>query len=214
MYASPDVQRTIPRPASVGTPLSLLQARPQPISLYAAGAEIYGQGGKSSGLYQIEFGAVRVYRLLADGRRQICAFYLAGEIFGFEADITHHFFADALVASGVRVLRASGTADLSNELLPLALRSLTRAQEHLLVLGRQSALERIAAFLLDMSDRQGGINPVELPMSRTDIGDYLGLTIETVSRVFSRLKAKRVVRLPTARNVEILKWEILHEMSE
>lgn len=157
---------------------------------------------------------MRVYRLLADGRRQISAFHMAGEIFGFEADGTHHFFAEAIGATGVRVLRLSSTADLSHKLLPLALQSLVRAQEHLLVLGRQHAVERVAAFLVDMAERQGGLNHFELPMSRMDIADYLGLTIETVSRVFTKLKDKGIVRLPGLRSVDVVRWQALRDLSQ
>jgi len=186
----------------------------QPVSFFPAGAEIYAQGEKAGALYQVEFGAVRIYRLLADGRRQISAFHLAGETFGFEADATHHFFAEAINATAVRVLRLTAGADMSRQLLPLALKGLTRAQEHLLVLGRQNAIERVAAFLVDMAERQGGLQQVELPMSRMDIGDYLGLTIETVSRVFTRLKDKGVIRLLNLRSIEIVEQEVLQIMGE
>jgi CRP/FNR family nitrogen fixation transcriptional regulator len=186
----------------------------QPICFFAAGSEIYAQGEKAGTFYQIEFGAVRVYRLLADGRRQISAFHLAGETFGFEADTTHHFFAEAINAVAVRSFRFAAGVDVSRQLLPLALKGLTRAQEHLLVLGRQNAIERVAAFLVDMAERQGGLRQIELPMSRMDIGDYLGLTIETVSRVFTRLKDKGVIRLLNLRSIEILKHDALHNMSE
>ncbi|RUW87655.1 helix-turn-helix domain-containing protein [Mesorhizobium sp. M7A.F.Ca.US.010.02.1.1] len=189
-------------------------APPQPVSFFPAGSEIYAQGEKAGAFYQVRFGAVRIYRLLADGRRQISAFHLAGETFGFEADMTHHFFAEAINATGVRVFRFTAGADMSHQLLPLALKGLTRAQEHLLVLGRQNAIERVAAFLVDMTERQGGLRQVELPMSRMDIGDYLGLTIETVSRVFTRLKDKGVIRMLSLRSIEIVKHEALHNMSE
>jgi CRP/FNR family nitrogen fixation transcriptional regulator len=207
-------------PYSVATATSLNSrawfpaAAAQPVAFHAAGSEIYGQGERAGTLYQIEFGAVRVYRLLADGRRQISAFHLPGEVFGFEADGTHHFFAEAICATGVRSVRLSSTTDFSQELLPLALQGLVRAQEHLLVLGRQNAAERIAAFLLDMAERQGGLEQFELPMSRTDIGDYLGLTIETVSRAFSKMRAKGIIRLLSLRTVEILKQELLQDMCE
>ncbi|UCI08766.1 helix-turn-helix domain-containing protein [Mesorhizobium sp. B1-1-8] len=186
----------------------------QPVSYFPAGREIYAQGEKAGALYQVEFGAVRIYRLLADGRRQISAFHLAGETFGFEGDTTHHFFAEAINATGVRVYRIASAADMSRQLLPLALKGLTRAQEHLLVLGRQNAIERVAAFLVDMVERQGGLRQVDLPMSRIDIGDYLGLTIETVSRVFTRLKEKGVIRLLSLRSIEIVKHDALRDMSE
>ena len=186
----------------------------QPTSLYPAGSEIYAQGELADRLYQIDFGCVRVYRLLADGRRQISAFHLSGEIFGFEAGNTHHFFAEAIGATGVRVLRPGPGMEISQAILPLALQGLVRAQEHLLVLGRQNAAERVAAFLLDMAERQGGLERFDLPMSRSDIGDYLGLTIETVSRVFSKLKEKGIIRLPNLRSVEVVRWQALRNLSE
>ena len=179
----------------------------------SAGGEIYAQGQTCGGLYKVEFGAVRVYRLLADGRRQISAFHLAGEVFGFEADNVHHFFAEAICATGIQTLRPSPERDLAGELLPMALKGLVRAQEHLLVLGRQNAVERIAAFLADMVARQGGLRNIELPMSRADIADYLGLTIETVSRVFSKLKQMGIIKFPSLRSIEISKWQVLHEMA-
>jgi len=200
--------------AQPALPATLGSGPVQPISFFPAGSEIYAQGEKAGAFYQVEFGAVRIYRLLADGRRQISAFHLAGETFGFEAGATHHFFAEAINATGVRVFRLNAGADMSHQLLPLALKGLTRAQEHLLVLGRQNAIERVAAFLVDMVERQGGLRQVELPMSRTDIGDYLGLTIETVSRVFTRLRDKGVIRLLNLRSVEILKQDVLQTMGE
>ncbi|TPN50312.1 cyclic nucleotide-binding domain-containing protein [Mesorhizobium sp. B1-1-9] len=212
MYAKQIAKIELPTQPS---PVTLLDgAVAQPISFFPAGTEIYAQGEKAGSLYQVEFGAVRVYRLLADGRRQISAFHLAGETFGFEADATHHFFAEAIGATGIRVVRIAAAADMSRQLLPLALKGLIRAQEHLLVLGRQNAIERVAAFLVDMTERQGGLRQVDLPMSRLDIGDYLGLTIETVSRVFTRLKDKGVIRLLGLRSIEILKQDVLSDMGE
>ncbi len=184
----------------------------QPPTFFSAGSEIYAQGEKSGNLYQVEFGAVRIYRLLSDGRRQISAFHLSGEMFGFEVDENHHFFAEAICGTGIRVLRSSVPHTVP-ELLPMALQSLVRAQEQLLVLGRQNAAERVAAFFLEMSERQGGLRQVELPMSRLDIADYLGLTIETVSRVFSRLKLKGIIRLPNLRTVEIVRLQTLLDMA-
>ncbi|TRC99668.1 cyclic nucleotide-binding domain-containing protein [Mesorhizobium sp. WSM4303] len=203
-----------PHSAQPSLPAAFGSETQQPISFFPAGSEIYAQGERAGALYQVEFGAVRIYRLLADGRRQISAFHLAGETFGFEADATHHFFAEAINATGVRTFRLAAGADMSHQLLPLALKGLTRAQEHLLVLGRQNAIERVAAFLVDLGERQGGLRQVELPMSRMDIGDYLGLTIETVSRVFTRLKDKGVIRLLNLRSIEIVKQDVLQAMGE
>jgi len=201
----------IPESGTVHVPSTREPAAP---SFFSAGSEIYAQGEEAGCLYKVEFGAVRVYRLLSDGRRQISAFHLAGETFGFETDTIHHFFAEAICATGIRILRTNSRhEDIAAALLPMALQGLVRAQEHLLVLGRQNSVERVAAFLCEMSERQGELRQVELPMSRTDIADYLGMTIETVSRVFSRLKQKGVIRLPSLRSVEIVKWQILEGMA-
>ena len=186
----------------------------QPPLLFTAGQEIYAQGERAERLYRVEFGAVRIYRLLADGRRQISSFHLPGEVFGFEADGVHHFFADAIGATGLRALPRATTGELAAEIMDSALRCLVRTQEHLLVVGRQSALERIAAFLLDMAERQGGLDQFDLPMSRTDIGDYLGLTIETVSRVLSKLRADGVIQLVNMRTVRMAKPSTLRMLSE
>lgn len=180
-----------------------------------SGREIYAQGERCASLYQVEFGGARIYRLLSDGRRQISAFHLAGEIFGFEADAVHHFFAETVCATGIRILRPDALREeRAAALLPMAVQNLVRVQEHLLVLGRQSAVQRLAAFLLDMAERQGGLPQVELLMSRGDIADYLGLSLETVSRVFSRLRGRGVIRLSSIRSVEIVRPGCLRAMAD
>jgi CRP/FNR family transcriptional regulator, nitrogen fixation regulation protein len=184
------------------------------INIFAAEAEIYGQGGPARRLYKIEFGAVRVYRLLADGRRQVVAFHFAGETFGFEVGGVHSFFAEAIIQTGLRTITKPVKDNVSPELMVLALRGMVRAQEHLLVVGRQSAMEKLAAFLLDLADRQGDLDQIDLPMTRVDIGDYLGMTIETVSRSLSKLRAEGILRLRNARCVEILKHDRLRQMCQ
>ncbi len=201
MTAAPIILAT---PFETRHPGAMLAASRPPV-LFAPGEEIYAQGERTDSLYRVEFGAVRLYRLLADGRRQISSFYLAGEVFGFETGGVHHFFADAIGLTGLRALPRSGSREFADEIMESALRCLVRSQEHLLVVGRQNAIERIAAFLIDMGDRQGGLEQMELPMSRTDIGDYLGLTIETVSRVLSKLRAEGVIRLASLRSLVVLK---------
>ncbi|WP_440981960.1 helix-turn-helix domain-containing protein [Shinella sumterensis] len=209
---SKTLQRSGSREAIPVRPSSVTPAEAS--MFFPIGGEIYAQGEKSCGIYTVEFGAVRVYRLLADGRRQISSFHLAGEVFGFETDATHHFFAEAICATCIRFRRVTTlNGEFAGKLLPIALQSLVRAQEHLLVLGRQNAVERVAAFLVDMSERQGGLRRVELQMSRSDIGDYLGLSIETVSRVFSRLRQRDIIRLPNLRSVEIVKLKALQDLA-
>ncbi len=183
-------------------------------NFFGSGAEIYGQGERAGTLYQVVFGCVRLHRLTNDGRRQIAAFHMAGEVFGFEADGTHQFFAEAVGSTGIRTIRMTAEVTASPGFVPLALQSLSHAQRHLLVLGRQNATERVAAFLVDMADRQGDLDRIDLPMTRSDIADYLGLTIETVSRIFTKFRSKGVIRLNGAREVVILKRQLLIDISE
>lgn len=194
--------------------LRLENGLPHQTLTYSANAEIYGQGEASTALYQVVFGTVRLYKLLADGRRQISAFHVAGEVFGFEAEGNHHFFAEAVGSVAVRFFRKPLDPTTSAIILPVALKALVRAQEHLLVIGRQSASERVAAFLVDMQERQGGLSTVELAMARSDIADYLGLTIETVSRIFSRFKERGLIRLSGARTVTIVRPDALCALCE
>jgi CRP/FNR family nitrogen fixation transcriptional regulator len=189
--------------------MGLSLARPSPVITFSAGSEIYVPGQAADTLYHVEFGAVRLHRLLSDGRRQVIAFYLAGETFGFAAEPTHSFFAEAIVATGAKAISQPAGGAVSAELLSLALRGMLRAQEHILVIGRQTAVERIAGFIIDMADRQGDLEHFDLPMTRLDIADYLGLTIETVSRVFAKLRSAGLIKLRSIRCVEITNLQAL-----
>ncbi|NRQ17526.1 helix-turn-helix domain-containing protein [Ensifer sesbaniae] len=189
-------------------------ARPRAISFYEPETEIYAQGELAGALYRIEYGAVRIFRLLTDGRRQVVAFYVAGETFGFEARTMRSFFAESIVPTGLTTIAIEEKGRGSSELMALALESMVRAQEHLLVVGKQSALEKVAVFLVDLYERQGEDGTIDLLMTRTDIGDYLGMTIETVSRSFSKLRCMGVIRLRSARAIEVLDVTKLRLMSE
>jgi CRP/FNR family nitrogen fixation transcriptional regulator len=182
-------------------------ARPRPV-------EIYAQGELAGALYRIEYGAVRIFRLLADGRRQVVAFHVAGETFGFEARAMRSFFAESIVPTGLTTVAIEETGHGTPELMALALESMVRAQEHLLVVGKQNALEKVAVFLVDLFERQGANGTIDLPMTRTDIGDYLGMTIETVSRSFSKLRAMGIIRLESTRCVKVLNLTALRRMGE
>jgi CRP/FNR family nitrogen fixation transcriptional regulator len=178
---------------------------------FGRNAEIYAEGEPSGYVYKLVSGVVRVSKLLPDGRRQISAFHLPGEMFGFEADELHHASAEAVVPAKVIAYRWDGVlgaekqpASFVRELLNLTVLGLRHTQDHLLLLGRKNALERLAAFLLEMSARMGGSATLELAMPRHDIADYLGLTLETVSRMFAELKEKGVIRLESARRVHLL----------
>jgi CRP/FNR family nitrogen fixation transcriptional regulator len=173
-------------------------------TFYPEGAVIYAQGDAAGPLYVVEFGVVRICRVTADGRRQINAFHFAGEVFGFEAGAEHEFYAESVNGAGVRGLHASTSSDAAPNLLAVALASLVRAQQHQLVLGRRSATEKLAGFILDMIERQDADDVVGLPMQRNDVADYLGLTFETVSRALRVLRDGGVIRVPSVSQIEVL----------
>ncbi|SFP21905.1 CRP/FNR family transcriptional regulator, nitrogen fixation regulation protein [Bradyrhizobium sp. Ghvi] len=161
---------------------------------YKKGTEIYGEKESADYVYQVKSGAVRSYKLLSDGRRQIGAFHLVGDIFGLENGASHRFTAEAIVETTVRLIRresletvAESDAMVAKNLLCMTTINLQHAEDHMLLLGRKTSLERVAAFLLEMDKRIAASAVMALPMSRRDIADYLGLTLETVSRALSRL---------------------------
>ncbi len=169
--------------------------------------EIYGENEPADYLYKVVEGAVRTYKVLADGRRQIGAFYMPGDVFGLENGDAHTFSAEAITDSKVIVVKRSALAalaardsDVAHELWTMTSRELARIQEHLMALVK-TAEERVAGFLLEMAKRGPNGNRIELPMSRQDIADYLGLTIETVSRTITRLEAAATIELPSSRCV-------------
>ncbi|WP_244607498.1 helix-turn-helix domain-containing protein [Bradyrhizobium symbiodeficiens] len=163
-------------------------------------------------------GAVRTYRLLSDGRRQINSFHLPGDMFGFENGKSHRFSAEALVETKVRIVRQrallcsmADQAGGTTKLIRLVTQNLQDAESHMLLLRRKTALEKVAAFLLEMDERQFRPDVMELPMSRRDIGDYLGLTLETVSREISILRDAGLLRFvgTTQRRLSLLNREEL-----
>jgi CRP/FNR family nitrogen fixation transcriptional regulator len=188
--------------------------QPAAATYYPTDSIIYSQGEAAGPLYYVEFGTVRVCRVTADGRRQITAFHMAGEVFGFEAGCEHDSYAESVDGAGVRVLRSSCGEQPSASLLLLAVKSLARTQNHLMVLGRRNANERMAALLLDLAERQGGESLIHLPMQRNDIADYLGITFETVSRILRTLKDARVIRLRSISEIELLNRAALEAMCE
>jgi CRP/FNR family nitrogen fixation transcriptional regulator len=164
---------------------------------YDRGAEIFGEAEPAEYVCQVIDGAVRSYKLLADGRRQINAFHLPGDIFGLENDGTHRFTAEAIVETTVRLAKRVSLAHVAEQditvardLLSMTASNLRHAEDHMLLLGRKTSLERVAAFLLEMDSRLTAAGVMALPMCRRDIADYLGLTLETVSRALSALHDK------------------------
>lgn len=195
--------------------LSLLsQTRPCAVSFYHPNEVVYAQGEPVGPLYLVEYGTVRICRLTADGRRQISAFHFAGEVFGFEPAGEHENYAECVDGAGIRVLRAASDEGLGDNVLSIALRMLVRAQDHLMLLGRMNAAEKMAAFLVDLFDRQDADRVIDLTMQRNDIADYLGLTFETVSRVLKVLKDRRVIRLPSVSQIEVLDLAALQRLAQ
>ena len=167
---------------------------------YRKGCEIFGEKEPADYVYQVVTGAVRSYKLLSDGRRQIGAFHLAGDIFGLEIGTDHRFTAEAIVDTAVRLMKrcslervADNDALVARNLLSMTTSNLRHAEDHMLLLGRKTSLERVAAFLIEMDMRSTAAGILALPMNRRDIADYLGLTLETVSRALSRLHGIGVI---------------------
>jgi len=170
-------------------------------------AEIFGENEPAEYLYHVVSGAVRTYKILSDGRRQVGGFYLPGDTFGLEFADEHTFAAEAITSVKVLVIKRSALAGLAERdagiargLYGLTARELRRAQARLLLLVK-SAQERVASFLLEMAERAAAGNVIELPMSRQDIADYLGLTIETVSRTLTSLETAAAIDVPSSRRI-------------
>ena len=192
-----------PQGALAGSDL-LTAMQPAAVTLFPADAAIYAQGDAAGReLYLVEFGTVRICRMTADGRRQITGFLTAGDVFGFEAGDEHDSYAESVDGAGIRILRPMAGQEPATAILRMALKSLARTQHQLMLLGCRSAHARMAAFLADLSERQGAERVVHLAMQRNDVADYLGMTIETVSRALSCMERKAFIELPSARKVRI-----------
>lgn len=175
---------------------------------YAAHEVLVSQGGAAEHVFTVTEGVVRLYRLLADGRRQVLGFALPGDFLGLSLLDVYGFSADAVTDTKVcRFPRKAFVAyvdqrpHLMRRLHEFASHELSLAQDQMVLLGRRAADERVAAFLISLRDRLrrlGHTSPnLPIPMSRQDIADYLGLTIETVSRTLTKLaKAKSIVVVP------------------
>ena len=185
---------------------------------YPRNSEIFGENEPAEYLYKVVSGCVRTYKILNDGRRQIGGFYLPGEVFGLSFGDEHTMSAEAIADSKVLVVRRSALNALADrdpaigrELFTLTGRELRRVQDRILLLIK-SAQERVAGFLLEMAERIFADNTVELPMSRQDIADYLGLTIETISRTLTALENSAAIDVPTSRRIVLRNRSALSRM--
>jgi CRP/FNR family transcriptional regulator, nitrogen fixation regulation protein len=190
-----------------------LQASPAGLRrTFAKGERLFAEGDPSDHFYKLVSGTIRTSKLLSDGRRQIDSFHLAGDIFGLENSKDRHFSAEAIEPVVVLAFRRTQFTTLlhadpafGEQLMSATIASLDRAHDHMVLLGRKSALEKVATFLLDLANRLSKGNSVDLPMQRADIADYLGLTIETVSRVLSQMVRDGLINLAGASRTIFLK---------
>lgn len=190
-----------------------------------AGDVMIREGDPALHAFNVTSGAIRVFKLLPDGRRQITGFLFAGDFLGLATGESYVFSAEAITPATACRFRKSDYRALIHEtpaleaaLLDRANDELAAAQNQMLLLGRKTALERLASFLLDLParDRSGQIpaDHVHLPMTRSEIADYLGLTIETVSRVLTRLKSTAVIRFSTMTDLTIVQPDRLRRLAE
>jgi CRP/FNR family nitrogen fixation transcriptional regulator len=191
-----------PQSGHLGGPIDCIGARMS----FDRDEEIYGESEPAEFLYKVVSGTVRTSKVLADGRRQIGGFYEAGDVFGLETGAEHSFSAEAITDCSVLVIKRSALValaerdqEVARQLWTITSTELARVQAHILLLIK-SARERVAAFLLEMAERFPG-NAVDLPMNRQDIADYLGLTVETVSRNLTLLQNAATIELPSSRRI-------------
>jgi CRP-like cAMP-binding protein len=182
---------------------------------------LFYEGDRAEFYFKVVSGAVRSCKLLPDGRRHVGDFFLAGDFIGLEAAISYIFSAEAITDTTlVRYSRRSVDAlaaiepRVGRRLLDIACHGLSAAKQQMVLLSRKTAEERIASFVLGMAERNGTADCVALPMTRTDIGDHLGLTMETVSRAFSQLKSDGVLELKNSREVTIRNRDALEALAE
>lgn len=190
----------------------------------APGETLFIEGDRCESFYIITDGCVRLHKMLADGRRQITGFLFESDFLGLALRERYAYTAESVTAvsvcrySKVRLeeLFAEFPA-MERRLLSVASNDLAAAQDQMLLLGRKTALERVASFLHLLVHRlkrkEHPAHRIALPMTRTDIGDYLGLTIETVSRSLSKLKRDGVIRFASAQDVEIVSSDRLAELA-
>lgn len=220
--------RTTPPPGIVLAQTGWASTEPSREPLQAAGTvvqvpegrEIFAEGADPDVFYRVVSGVVRTCKFLSDGRRQIAAFHLSGEIFGFEIGEERQFAAEAvsdctLVCYRRRGIEITAQRDhtVARQLLQYAMQNLAQAQSHALLLARRGAAEKVASFLLDWHARSNKKGVIHLAMSRQEIGDYLALTIETVSRSLSQFERDGLIAMQNIRELRILDMEALEDMA-
>jgi CRP/FNR family transcriptional regulator, nitrogen fixation regulation protein len=187
--------------------------------IFRRNAEIYGEGEPADYLYKMISGTARTYKILSDGRRQVSGFHLPGDIFGLETGDAHSLSAEAVSRCKVLVVKRSALValagrqhEVAREVWEVMGQELHRVQTHILLLIR-TAQERVAAFLLEMAERNSTGEVIEVPMSRQDIADYLGLTIETVSRTLTQLESLGAIELSSRHRIVLHNRPMLNRLN-
>jgi CRP/FNR family transcriptional regulator len=191
-----------------------------------AGQALFHEGDRADRVFTLTRGCVKLYKLLPDGRRQVTGFLFPGDFLGVSVFDAHAFTAEALGQCQLCWFPRSRfdhyvetQPAMERELYRAAAHELAAAQQQLVLLGRKTAAERLASFFLELAEKTGRSTTaagrfVDLPMSRSDIADYLGITKETVSRTLSLLKRDRLIRLEALNRIEILNLEGLREIAD
>ncbi len=189
-----------------------------------AGAHLFREGDAAASIYEIVSGVFRLTRVLGNGRRQVIAFGFPGDTIGFPKGACHHTDCEAITAAEVIVHRRNaldtvgGDHETHQRLLNAALREISAMQDHFMMLARKSAKEKMASFLVTLAERNGtpigGYTSCSLPMSRADIADFLGLTVETVSRTLTRLRKENMIALENPQTVLIRDMRALISASQ
>lgn len=177
----------------------------RPTILYRAGQTIYWEGDEANSVFLVAMGVLRISRCLVDGRRGVIGFLFPDEMLGLSARGKHAYTAEAITDCYVRALSRekvnsllAETPNLREELITVLCEEISRTQTHLMVLSQRCAEERVANFILEVAAKSGhklgSRVEIKIPMSRLDVADYLGLTVETVCRAFAKLKKANYIR--------------------
>jgi CRP/FNR family transcriptional regulator, nitrogen fixation regulation protein len=193
------------------------------LARYTSGQSIYRCTDKIEHWYQLVSGAARKSSLSSDGRRHIVDFVMPNDLFGLAAAGVRRFCVEALVPGtliarfprGVAERLADYDPEVAHYIRNATFKSIVHLQQRLVILGRTSALEKVSSFLLEIADRGADLpmQTVLLPMSRYDIADYIGVAVETVSRMLTELRRSRVIEFPSARRVRIGDRGVLEELA-
>lgn len=200
------------KPPAVGSPQKL-----------RAGQTLFAEGDDATGVFEVSQGILKLYKLMPDGRRQIMGFVSSDSLIGITSADSYLYTAEAVTDVGlVRYSRAQfdrlvdEVPGFARRALAVGFHELNSAQDQMLLLGRKTATEKVASFLLFLSGLQSGSvdsDDVHVPMSRSDIADYLGLTVETVSRTLTKLKRDGVIALRNATNTKFVNRDLLEDIA-